>query len=193
MRGIYREHQQLGRDDIPSSKFELQQEQELRITKIINRWTNISRGVRCIVIGDINLNYLRWLHPEQDRNNFYRKLYSDIEEEHDSAKLYSTTKYLLGCSGGGPPNCFLIDGKTSRKQFDIAEILSKHYKDKVTKIKNSLPRVNGDPLKTLKKIFSKWRPSGSRPKFVLKSVTIVQVEYMIRKLKKQQSIWKRYS
>ena len=124
---------------------------------------------------------------KQDKSNYFRKIFSDIEVEHDSAKLHSTTKFILGGTGGGPPNCFQLDGKTYLKQKDIAEIQSKYYQDKVSNIKESLPRVNPDPLKTRKRHFNKWRPIGAKPKFILKSTTVPQVLKIISNLKNSRA------
>ena len=45
----------------------------------------------------------------QDKKSYYNKIYSDIEAEKDSAKLFSTTKKLLNWQLAGPPK-FLPQG-----------------------------------------------------------------------------------
>ena len=103
-----------------------------------------------------------------DRVNYYKKLFDSIEDEHDNKKLFRTTKKLLGSVTVSPPNRFLVDGKVLTKQKDIAEALATYYNDKVKKIKNSLPGVSQDPLKTLRRAYRRWAPPGGMPKFQVK-------------------------
>ena len=63
--GVYREHQQLGQVDINATRMEKQKKQENRWRKIVRNWVNAGRNCSCIVIGDMNLDYLRWANPEQ--------------------------------------------------------------------------------------------------------------------------------
>ena len=39
--------------------------QEIRWRKIVKNWVNAGRNKNCLVIGNLNLDYLRWLQPEQ--------------------------------------------------------------------------------------------------------------------------------
>ena len=116
-----------------------------------------------------------------DKKVHLRKVYSDIEEESNPAKLFSTTKNLLGWSSGGPPTSFIIAGQPIRKQELIAETQATFYAEKVLQIKKSLPGVNRDPLHTLRKVFARWEPLTVRKVFSLKTVTPGQVEEMIKK------------
>ena len=43
--------------------------QENRWKKIVNRWNIVGRTADCFVIGDLNLDYLCWLNPEQHHEN----------------------------------------------------------------------------------------------------------------------------
>ena len=49
--GIYREHQQLGMADRNATRQERQEQQERRWMKIIRKWTNVNRNVKCVGIG----------------------------------------------------------------------------------------------------------------------------------------------
>ena len=55
--------------------------------------------------------------------------------------------------------------------------------DKILAIKSSIPQVNRDSMKHLKKAFNRWIPLGGTPKFELKSVTENEVKAMIDKVK----------
>ena len=63
--------------------------------------------------------------------------------------MFSKAKDLMGWSTAGAPSCFLKDGVAVRKQRDIAEMQSAYYVKKVKDIKESIPKVNIGPLKTL--------------------------------------------
>ena len=86
----------------------------------------------------------------------------NLKGDNDSWSIHSTTRRLLGAGTGEPPSTFLIDGKAVRKQDELAEILSQYYHNKVMEIKNSLPGVNWDPLRTLRRALDRWRHPGGR-------------------------------
>ena len=62
--GLYRQHQLLGRNQRNLTPIQLQREQEQRWLKITKKWKFISRHRKCIVLGDLNLDFLRWDSPE---------------------------------------------------------------------------------------------------------------------------------
>ena len=65
VRGMYRQHQLLGQGNLNLTKAQLLHNQETRWKKIIRKWKTISRNKNCVVIGDLNLDHLRWSTPEQ--------------------------------------------------------------------------------------------------------------------------------
>ena len=97
-----------------------------------------------------------------------KDIFEKIEVEKDTASLFSMSKSLLGWTNSGAPSCFKVGNEVIRKQIDIANTQVDYYEQKVLKIKNSLPRVNIDPLELLRSAFRRWRPSGEKPKFVLR-------------------------
>ena len=62
-----------------------------------------------------------------------------------------------------------------------------YYHDKVKDIRSSLPLVNHDPLKYLKKAFDRWLPPGGMPKFELRQTNTKEVLEIISKLKNSHS------
>ena len=68
-------------------------------------------------------------------------------------------------------------------KLEIANLQATYYENKIIRVKNLLPRVNYDPLQSLKRAHDRWIPIGGRPRFELKTVTVSQVSEMIRKLK----------
>ena len=67
--------------------------------------------------------------------------------------------------------------------MDIANIQAEFYHRKIEKIRNRIPKVNRDPLEYLTKALDKWNPAGGKPKFVMRSVTEIEVFNMIKNLK----------
>ena len=106
-----------------------------------------------------------------DKQKYLNEVYEGIEREDDSAKLFSTTKKLLGWNQPGGPTCLKVNGNTLRRQKDIADCQMNYYVGKIEKIRLSLPQVNIDPLYLLKRMFRNWIPAGGMPQFRLQSVT----------------------
>ena len=77
--GIYREHQQLGRQQSDATWLERQTAQEERWNSIVTMWKKAGANCRCIAIGDINLDYLRWHNPDQFNENMVELTQSEIE------------------------------------------------------------------------------------------------------------------
>ena len=111
------------------------------------------------------------LSQKNERAQYLRDKYSDIEKSNDSSQLYSLTRQLLGWKQSGPPVCLQKNGKTLRKQKEVAECQAEFYREKIKNIKNNLPRVRTDPMRYLRKAMQKWIPSGRIPELIIKEVT----------------------
>ena len=122
-----------------------------------------------------------------DKKKYLQEVYKEIEKENDTSKLFKTTRNLLGWNQPGGPSCLKINGITHRKQKEIANCQMEFYIDKIQNVRNKLPKVNIDPLCTLRKLFRRWIPTGGMPKFELKSVTEKEVGDMINNLKKSHA------
>ena len=120
---------------------------------------------------------------KKDKQLSLKKTYDSIEIEKDPAKLFSTTKSLLGWNRASAPNSFLVAGRAHNSQIEVANIQARYYTEKIEKIKNSLPRVNLDPHKYLKRALERWQPPGIKPSFSLKSTNLKEVMAIIRKVK----------
>ena len=59
----------------------------------------------------------------KDRSDHLTSTYAKIESEHDSRKLYSLTKQLLGWNHGGTPTTFCIDGRMITRQQELANTM----------------------------------------------------------------------
>ena len=60
--GIYREHSIIFQNTPNATNSDTQQLN--RWKSFISKWTTASRYTQCIVLGDFNLNYLKWTNPE---------------------------------------------------------------------------------------------------------------------------------
>ena len=63
--GAYRKHQILGGNNKDKTRQEIQREQEVRWNRVVQKWKELAKNTKCIVIGDMNLDHLRWSNPEQ--------------------------------------------------------------------------------------------------------------------------------
>ena len=79
--GIYREHRQLGITSPDATRLEIQMQQESRWEKIIRSWSRAGMNSNCVVIGDINLDYLRWMNPEDHLKKMVELTQNRIEIE----------------------------------------------------------------------------------------------------------------
>ena len=79
--GIYREHQQLGRWDNNDNRMERQRKQEWRWERIVTKWKAAGRNRKTIVVGDINLDQMRWVNPEQHLESMVERTQNEIETE----------------------------------------------------------------------------------------------------------------
>ena len=66
---------------------------------------------------------------------------------------------------------------------------ARYYTDKVQQIKDTLPRVNRDPMELLRKAHERWIPVGGRSEFHLRDTNTGEVIKIIRDLKKQSCQW----
>ena len=118
-----------------------------------------------------------------DKSNYLNNIYTELETETNTAKLFGKTRELLGQIKAGPPTCFLIKGKPIRKQQDLANHQAQYYFDKIQNIKKNLPQVRHDPLQALRKLFNRWVPKGVRPQYTLQQIKLKDTILMIKNLK----------
>ena len=77
--GIYREHQQLGRINRDSTWMEKKLEQEGRWNTTIEQWLKAGKDRNTVVIGDINLDFLKWTQPDQFHEEMVEMTQNRIE------------------------------------------------------------------------------------------------------------------
>ena len=77
--GLYREHSQLGQQELASTWLERKSLQEQRWNLLVNKWKLAANNPRCILIGDINLDYFKWAVPDQMNESMVRQVQEEIE------------------------------------------------------------------------------------------------------------------
>ena len=77
--GIYRQHKLLGEQQNDATRLDSQHQQENRWRRICKIWKNKSKNKKTVVVGDINLDHLRWDHPEQHLENMVEETKNVIE------------------------------------------------------------------------------------------------------------------
>ena len=110
------------------------------------------------------------------------EVYLEIERNNDSKSLYNLTKNHLGWKTGGPPQSFLIEGKTVSAPSEMAQEQLKYFNRKIEKLINDLPPKTEDPLKILKDRIEKLGSPATRKKLALKTITEIDTLRLINKL-----------
>ena len=77
--GVYREHQILGISNRDASWQERKLEQENRWETIVSQWRRAGLNKRCLLIGDINLDYTRWCNPDPFNEHMVELVQNTIE------------------------------------------------------------------------------------------------------------------
>ena len=77
--GAYRQHKLLGQDYTTTTRQEIQEQQEERWVRLVAKWRAASRNSKCILIGDINLDFNLWNSPEQHEEKMIELVQTEIE------------------------------------------------------------------------------------------------------------------
>ena len=123
----------------------------------------------------------------KDKKKSEQDAFNDIAERHDTKNLFRRTRKMLNWKTGRPPLKFLMDGKLFQKAEEIANIQMDYYVKKLIKIRCSLGTTNIDPLRYLKRAFSKWKPLKNIPVFETRPVTLTETVKLIRQLSNSTS------
>ena len=75
--GAYREHKLHDQGDLSSE--ELLRTQRERSDRLVANWVRASNGARCVLIGDLNLDYKNWNNPVSRHISMVQKVKDQIE------------------------------------------------------------------------------------------------------------------
>ena len=96
------------------------------------------------------------LKVKSDRRQSLKTISDRYCEDKNSAGLFRMAKNRMGWTTMGPPNLFIINGKTVRSPLELANTLVNHYRQKLRKLKNNLPQITQDPMILLDMALHRW-------------------------------------
>ena len=102
---------------------------------------------------------------EKGKRKYYNDLFTSLEKENYTKKIYNETRRLLNWKTGISPRTFLMEGKILRKPLELANAQLEYFKTKIEGLVRNLPGGRDDPLKWLKYAKDKWRENESVPIF----------------------------
>ena len=115
-----------------------------------------------------------------DKKNWEkRKLDS---KENNPTKLWKSVKAIIGWSSSGPPTKLYHEGKYISSPAGLATTMNKFFIEKVNTLRNAIPRVDHDPLTTLRKSMQNRQCS-----FSMKQLTEEEVIKIITSLNNSSS------
>ena len=139
-------------------------------------WT-VYRAARNACVKDV----------QRSKEKHYTGLYSKIEVEKDSKKLFKLTGELLDIRAGNLPQRLLKDGKLINKPAEMADHQLNYYNDKVRKLRENLSISNRNPLELLEKAMNTWEERDARPLFNFKRINRSDVLILIKSLSNSEA------
>ena len=91
--GIYRQHQLLGQAELNMTKAELLYRQEQRWNYIVKRWKEITRNKNSIILGDLNLDHLKWGQPDPINENMVNEVKDKLETSGFQQHVTNATRF----------------------------------------------------------------------------------------------------
>ena len=101
--GIYREHRFLDQDDIVDGDTVSEEKQMERWRGFVRMWVKAARKYEVVVVGDVNLDYLRWETPDRAKV----KMVDLVKEEIETLGFYQLVEGMTRCWNAQPDS--LID------------------------------------------------------------------------------------
>ena len=118
-----------------------------------------------------------------DRSKHYDDIYSRHCENKDVGAIYKAAKNQIGWSKNTSPTSFTIDGKKITDPQDMANLQSKTFADKTTKLLNELPPPSIDPCASLQHSLDKWgNKKDNRDIFDFKTITNIDTLKILKDL-----------
>ena len=103
--GVYREHRLLMQ---PQPNLTVSpMAQNWRWNLIINSWKLASRDIMCTLVGDTNLDYLKWQHPDEAHKKMVEKTRDEMEPEGFTQTVRGYTRQWPGQSDSLLDQCWV--------------------------------------------------------------------------------------
>ena len=102
--GAYREHYQIRQPEPNVSRDQIQQ--ETRWKNFIGQWKSASNSGPTVVIGDLNLDLLKWEAPEQILENMVEIVKDEIMTRNISQVITGPTRFWKGTAPSLIDHCW---------------------------------------------------------------------------------------
>ena len=114
---IYREHFLIKQGEPNISRN--QDQQEYRWDKFIKQWVNASRNGPCLVVGDVNLDQLKWNNPDGGHENMVEQTIEEIMSRNFTQFIHEPTRFWPGTNPSLIDQCWgnLPDRVSNPKNF----------------------------------------------------------------------------
>ena len=112
---------------------------------------------------------------KSDKNKHYKELFDKAENKNDTRKTFSIAKNLLGWSKGAEPDRLIAEGKIEASPRKLAQIQMQYFRKKVADIKSGLPARRNNPLKYLRRAFTRWNNSNSLTELNLAGISELEL------------------
>ena len=122
--GIYREHQLLLQPDPNTTK--LPEQQLKRWRTFINRVVDATRNAKCIIIGDTNLDHLKWLDPDQHHKDMVNMMKNEVETLGYSQSIVGPTRFWPGQNSSLIDQCWTNSPELLLSSRNLADGTSDH-------------------------------------------------------------------
>ena len=119
------------------------------------------------------------------KDKYFKEIFSKLEGENDTKKIFGTTKDLLGWQRDGGPRSFLVNGEIIRKPIDLANHQLDYFAGKMNTLKEKIRRNIGrvkDPLERLRKAREKWTGKSNVKEFNFRKVSLLETFNLVKKL-----------
>ena len=118
-----------------------------------------------------------------DRRKHYDDIYTKHYENKDVGGTYKAAKNQAGWFKNTSPTSFLIDGRKITDPQDMANLQSKTFSDKTSKLLDELPPPTIDPCASLQSSLNKWgNKKESREIFKFKPITNMDTLKILKEL-----------
>ena len=109
---------------------------------------------------------------DRDRKKHYDDIYTRHHQNKDVSATYKAAKNQVGWSKNTSPTSFSVDGKRITDPQEMANLQSKTFADKTSKLIDELPPPTVDPCLSLQQSLDRWGPKKSaRDTFELDTIT----------------------
>ena len=161
-------------------------------------WTDLLLSSDINIINDILVEWALYKRQRNDctretkrtKNDFFKNLFENLQEENDSKKIHRVTKNLLGWDNDLGPKKFLCQGKLIRSPSELANQQLKFYEDKVNSLITNLqntPGSPGIPEEKLLQALESWPQRSLIPIFKFRKISILEMSQIISDLSNSTS------